>query len=110
MSSGTMKATEMFSPAKDKGRNVLQIYGGHVSNFYDGIRESKDAACPANMLFHSQRKAGIGLEHIKRFKRSSWKGSNLWEPGSQARKMGLAPCLQGAHSWGGGSKDVVCVF
>lgn len=66
-----MKATEMFSPPKDKGEYVLQIYGGHVRYFYGGIRESKDAACPASMLFHTQRNAGAGLEHTKRFKRSS---------------------------------------
>lgn len=28
----------------------------------------------------------------------------------RVEKMGLAPCLQGAHSCGGGSKAVVCVF
>lgn len=50
---------------------MLQIYDGHVSNFYDGIRESKDAICPASMLFHSQINAGVDLEHTKKFKTSS---------------------------------------
>lgn len=61
----------MLSPTKDKGEDALQTYGGRVSNFYDGIRESKDALCPASVSFLSQRKSGVGLEHTKRFKRSS---------------------------------------
>lgn len=98
------------SPQQKIRGEMCYKYTMGVSVTFMMASESKDAACPASMLFHSQRNAGVGLEHTKRFKRSSWKDSNLWEPGSRARKMGLSPCLQGAHSCGGGSKAVVCVF
>lgn len=78
----------MFPQAEDKGEKVFQTCGCHVSSFYEGIRETKDAIRPASMLFHSQRNAGVDLEHTKRFERSSWKESDLWVPGSQARKWG----------------------
>jgi len=61
----------LHPPAKDKEENVLQMYGWHVRSFNEGIRESKDAICLANMLSHSQRNAGVDLEHTKRFERSS---------------------------------------
>lgn len=105
-----MQSTEVFPPAKDKGGKVLQIYGWHVSSFYEGIREHKDAICSANMLFHSQSNAGVDLEHTKRFKRSSWKESDLWMPGSQARKRGWLLVYRGHTAAEEGAKQLSVLF
>lgn len=100
----------MFPPAKDKGGKAFWTYGRHVSSFYEGIREHKDAICFANTLFHSQRNAGVDLEHTKRFKRSSWKESDLWVPGSQARKWGQLLVYRGHTAAEEGAKQLSVLF
>lgn len=101
----------MFSPAKEKGPNVLQMCGWNVSSFHEGIRESKDAIHTANTLFHNQWNTGGDSADKKRFKRSTWNESDLWVPGSQARKWGqllvyMNKMATDGHWWG--SKAVVC--
>lgn len=103
----------MFSPAKEKGPNVLQMCGWNVSSFHEGIRESKDAIHTANTLFHNQWNTGGDSADKKRFKRSTWNESDLWVPGSQARKWGqllvyMNKMATDGHWWG--SKAVVCAF
>lgn len=100
----------MFTLAKEKRPNVLQMYSWNVSSFYEGIRESKDAIHPANTLFCIQWNMGGDSADKKRFRRSTWNESDLWVPGSQARKWGQLLVYRGHVATEEGAKQLSVLF